>query len=293
MNFLVQAFDITLNFRDINMKLFSAVIIIFVFSQFNNATVGENYYRNNSSRRTISSIPLPNGYTRTKSPRGTFASWLRNLPLKRHGSPVLLFNGRLKGNQNAHYAVINMSVGKRDLQQCADAIMRLRAEYLFRKGAYKKIKFNFTSGDPFPFKKWARGYRPVISGNSVRWKKKAGKDYSYKNFKKYLTFLFIYAGTASLSKEMKKTSMRNMRIGDIFIQGGFPGHAVIIIDMAYNPETGSKLFMLAQSYMPAQEIHVLRNPSSRNPGPWYSTKFRGKLHTPEWTFRKRNLKRFR
>ena len=30
---------------------------------------------------------------------------------------------------------------------------------------------------------------------------------------------------------MESVVMQNMKIGDVFIQGGFPGHAVIVVDM--------------------------------------------------------------
>ncbi|MFC1669704.1 DUF4846 domain-containing protein [Spirochaetota bacterium] len=247
----------------------------------------------NNYSKIIAHIPLPDGYIRVKSKKNSFAHWLRTLPLKKAGSPVKLFNGTMKENQDAHYAVVQMSVGKRNLQQCADAIMRLRAEYLFFKRKYKNIKFSFTSGDLFPFVKWAAGYRPIIRSNNVRWKKKAARDFSYKNLKRYLAFLFIYAGTASLSREMIKVNIKNINIGNVFIQGGFPGHAVIIVDMAYNIHNGTKIFLLAQSYMPAQEIHILKNPSSRQLSPWYKSRFRGKLLTPEWDFRKSHLKKFK
>ena len=50
----------------------------------------------------------------------------------------------------------------------------------------------------------------------------------------------------------------SMQIGDVLIQGGSPGHAVIVVDMAENPATGEKLYLLAQSYMPAQDIQWRR-----------------------------------
>ena len=51
-----------------------------------------------------------------------------------------------------------------------------------------------------------------------------------------------------------------MQIGDVLIQGGSPGHAVIVVDMAENPATGEKLYLLAQSYMPAQDIQSAGEP---------------------------------
>ncbi len=53
-----------------------------------------------------------------------------------------------------------------------------------------------------------------------------------------------------------------------------------------------KIFLLAQSYMPAQDIHILRNPDDEDLSPWYSVDFGEKLHTPEWIFTKKELCRF-
>jgi len=83
-----------------------------------------------------------------------------------------------------------------------------------------------------------------------------------------------------------------MQIGDVFIQGGSPGHCAIVVDMAENTTTGERLFMLAQSYMPAQEIHILKNLENHEISPWYPLDFSGVLATPEWTFQADDLKRF-
>nr|WP_294859370.1 DUF4846 domain-containing protein [uncultured Fluviicola sp.] len=100
-----------------------------------------------TSGTTISTRFLPpDGYERKSADSSSFGFYLRNLPLKKHGSAVHLYNGSLKGNQSAHVAVINMSVGSRDLQQCADAVMRLRGEYLFHNKLYSDIHFRFVSG---------------------------------------------------------------------------------------------------------------------------------------------------
>jgi hypothetical protein len=83
-----------------------------------------------------------------------------------------------------------------------------------------------------------------------------------------------------------------MEIGDVFIQGGSPGHAVIVVDMCEKKATGEKKFLLAQSYMPAQELQILSNPNSTNGSPWYDLSFERLLKTPEWTLEHGSLKRF-
>ncbi|MBN2610182.1 MAG: hypothetical protein JXB00_01355, partial [Bacteroidales bacterium] len=55
----------------------------------------------------------------------------------------------------------------------------------------------------------------------------------------------------------------------------------------------NKVFLLAQSYMPAQDIQILKNPNDKSISPWYSLDFEGDLITPEWTFKKTDLKRFK
>lgn len=73
------------------------------------------------------------------------------------------------------------------------------------------------------------------------------------------------------------------------------GHAVIVVDVAIYPQTGKKVFLLTQSYMPAQQIQILVNPANRGLSPWYelSDNDEGKLYTPEWVFEKKDLKRFK
>ncbi len=82
----------------------------------------------------------------------------------------------------------------------------------------------------------------------------------------------------------------DIQIGDVFIQKGRPyGHAVIVLDVAVNPISSEREFILAQSFMPAQETQVLINPS--NGGVWYSIKSEI-INTPEWTFGWNDLRRF-
>lgn len=236
-------------------------------------------------------IDVPEGYERIAAEEGSFGDYLRNLPLKPHGSPVLYFNGDIK-TAEVHAAVLDIDVGDRDLQQCADAAMRLRAEYLYSKGEFERIQFNFTNGFKVEYSKWMQGYRVAVNGNKTSWVKKSSQTSEYQSFRKYLDVVFAYAGTASLAKELNAIAIDDMQIGDVFIKGGSPGHCVIVVDMAKNKETGEKLFLLAQSYMPAQDIHILKNPHNDDGDPWYSLKAGEELDTPEWDFSAGQLMRF-
>lgn len=231
----------------------------------------------------------PAGYNRLPYPDSSFATWVRWLPVKLAQTPVRLYNGELKANQNAHAAVLDIDVGTRDLQQCADAVIRLRAEYLYTTRKLNDIQFHFTNGFLFDYKTWAAGRRVKVEGNKTRWVEGAAADSSYTNLKSYLIMAFSYCGSLSLSKELKPVSVSEIMPGDVFIQGGSPGHAVIVVDVVENID-GKKMFLLAQSYMPAQDIHVLRNPSGNSA--WYPEDFGEYLETPEWRFRRSDLKRF-
>src|SRR6476661_6210397 len=46
-----------------------------------------------------------------------------------------------KCDQGDQFAVVDLSVGNKDLQQCADVIMRIRAEYFYAMKHFDRIKF--------------------------------------------------------------------------------------------------------------------------------------------------------
>ncbi len=246
----------------------------------------------NDSNSIENRIPSPERFHRVETETGSFTHWLRNLPLKDKDAKVFLFNGQKKANQNAHHAVVNIDTGDKDLQQCADAIIRLRSEYLFSQNRMDDISFKFTSGDNASFRKWINGYRPVVNGNNVTWKNINRIDSSYASFRNYLDIVFIYCGTYSLSKELISVDETTETLpGDVFIQGGFPGHAILVIDVVLDNK-GNRLCLLGQGFTPAQDIHILKNPNNPELSPWYDTNFGNRLKTPEWTFKKTDLKRF-
>ena len=210
---------------------------------------------------TIKAIPPPEGYERITLAQKSFGEWLRAIDLKKDDR-VYLYDGSLKKNQSAQFAVLDIPVGKKDLQQCADAVMRLRAEYLFDQGRYSEIVFRDNNDDPYAWN---------------------GKD-NKQTFDHYLQTVFGMCGTASLEKQLKPVNdWHEIQPGDVFIKGGFPGHTMIVADVAINKE-GKKIFMLAQSFMPAQDIHIVKNPMNEKISPWYEETTAGDIVTPEWVF---------
>ena len=194
---------------------------------------------------SIKKIPPPAGFHRIACPSHSFASWLENIPLKKNDT-VFLYNGRPKSNQTAQYAVLDIPIGNKDLQQCADAVMRLRAMWLHEEGRDAEIHFEDNNGKSFRF----------TSSNSAL------------KFDSYLQTVFNSCGTLSLEKQLRPKQITKLEIGDVFIRGGSPGHAMIVVEKAIN-EKGQVVYMLAQSYMPAQDIHIVRNAARPEFGPWY------------------------
>jgi len=244
------------------------------------------------AQQKVIDIPLPAGYIRLAQPANSYGTYLRNLALHPDGT-VYLYNGEKKRNQRAQYAVLDMDIGNKDLQQCADAVIRLRAEYLYRTGKYSEITFVFTNGYRCDYVHYAEGFRLVMNGKQFRWQHQQAKNYSYATFRHYLDLVFSYAGTRSLYAQLKAIPMSGIQPGAVLVQKGDPyGHAVTVMDMAYHPVTKDTIFLLSQSYMPAQSIHILKNPREGVLSPWYSTRAGGPIETPEWTFYKQDLKRF-
>ena len=61
----------------------------------------------------------------------------------------------------------------------------------------------------------------------------------------------MYAGSYSLGRDLAPvTELTEMQIGDMFIDGGFPGHVVIVVDMAVDTAGGDRVYLLAQGFHP-------------------------------------------
>lgn len=216
-----------------------------------------------------------------------FGAWLRKLPTKPGRPPVHLHDGRKKGRQDVHALVLDLDVGTQDLQQCADAVIRLRAEYLWAAGRSDEVCFRFTSGHPAWWRDHAAGRRPRIQGQRVALEQVAASDKGRGNFRRYLDLVFTYAGTRSLARELRPVKETEVRPGDVWLQAGSPGHAVLVVDVARSQER--TYLLLAQSYMPAQEVHVLKAPDG---GVWFELRPDQGLRTPEWDFGPSDLYRF-
>lgn len=217
--------------------------------------------------KTVEDIPVPEGFQRVKA--HSFGEWLRRRPLKKDRQ-VYLYNGRLKTNQQAQFAVLDIPIGARDLQQCADAVMRLRAEYFFEQGQFDQIVFRDNAHRAYPFK----------------------PPYTKARLERYLEQVYAACGTLSLEASLKPVGRNSNSLpGDVWIHGGSPGHAAIMLDLARD-QKGRLVALIANSYMPAQSIHIVRNIQQENLSPWILIEDRRGVLLPEWQFYAGELRRF-
>lgn len=265
-----------------------ALLLIACTSQ--KQTNENNNYINIKGKTLETRINVPAGYFREKVDDLSLTSYLRNFALKDDDANVYLYNGKKKRNQASHIAIMDLPLENKDLQQCADSIMRVYAQYFYETKQYERISFHFVSGFEANYVKWREGYSIKVNGNNVTWYKTNEDHTTDESFINYLHMVFSYASTLSLEQESSAIDIKDIQTGDIFIKGGSPGHTVMIVDVCVN-DKGEKAYLLAQGYMPAQQFEILRNPLHEE-DPWYYThEFSYPLKTPEYTFEKDSLKR--
>ncbi|MBI4700295.1 MAG: hypothetical protein HY744_03850 [Deltaproteobacteria bacterium] len=225
-------------------------------------------------------FPPPPGYARVPLEPESFGAWLRRLPLAPPGTPVRAYDGELlrPGDGEHVAAVATLDVSPADLQQCADAVMRLHAEWSWSRGR-PEVSYRAASGTPLPFARWAQGERPVLHGSRLDWEPQARASRDYRSFRKYLDAVFGWANTVSLARQAKPVALDELRPGDFFILPGNPGHGVLVLDLARAAD-GRRAVLLGQSYMPAQSFHVIR--PSRAESWFVLDEQAGGVQTPFW-----------
>jgi hypothetical protein len=236
---------------------------------------------------------MPAGYERISIEDASFAAYLRNLSLLPDGAPVKYYDGSEKRNNEIYTAVAAIDIGFEDLQRASEICIRLRGEYLFESQQYRKIAFTISTHERISYVNWVEGLKITIEGKPY-WTKSPTEADRYRTFRRYLEFIYTYAHIETLLDDVQRASLYDIQPGDMFIQATRPGHVVMVVDVAESRETGDRIFLLAQSYKPAQSFHVLLNPGDANLSPWYSiSAIDDKITTPEFIFYKRDLRRFR
>ena len=257
------------------------------------AVIANKSYINKEGNVIKDRVIVPEGFSRVVYDEGSFQNYLRNYNLKPFGAKVINYDGSNYFNQSGHIGVLDISVPSNGLQQCADALIRIRSEYLWSKNQKGNIGFNFTSGHYCSWKDYAEGHRPKVNGSKVTFSKTASPDSSKENFYNYLNLIYMYSGTLSLYAELPKvSSIKDLTIGDMLIKGGSPGHVVMIADIIQN-QKGDRRFLLLQGNTPAQSVHVLKNLDDTSISPWYELKLDKRIDIPGYTFYNSKFVRFK
>lgn len=197
----------------------------------------------------LGDIPLLKGFVRQPAPEGSYAHFLRQLPIKKRGAWVRLYRGRPDRHLRLSAGVIDKNLLSNS-EQCANVPMRLLAEYLWSKGRYQEIVFHDNPG------------------NELRYQGADKKE----DLEDYLRQVFDWCNTSSLVNETIPCDLSQVQPGDVFVYtaGSRPGqrygHAMMVADVAHD-DKGRTALMLIEGNTPARHIHIVRQ---RNPlrNPW-------------------------
>lgn len=206
--------------------------------------------------RTVEQIATPAGFTRVPLEDGTFGDWLRGLELEPVDTPVRMWDGRESLNQRWHERVVRLSILSR-WQECADSVIRLRAEWATQHGT-----FRFHGSDL-----WYGMSRAA--------------------FERGLRGLFATTGTYNLEHELARPA--DLQVGDVLVFGGSPGHAVLVMDEARDPQ-GRRVVLLGNGFMPARSFYLVRTGGS----PWHRVEDldAGMRVEPGYQFTWKHVRRF-
>ena len=206
---------------------------------------------NPAGRKTIGEITSPMGFQRVEVEPGSFGAYLREFPLQGRGSHMKYYDGSLAYGQYFGYAVLDLPMISEN-EQCCDAVQRMRSEYLFSKGRYSDIHFeSFQNG-------------------TMRYR--GGAD--HEALHKYLRKVYGASNTSTLRHELTKKPFAEIAPGDVLVyeadRNHSVGHAVLVVDVAVNPNDGRKAIMVAESSMPALSMHIVRDILHPVRSPWVS-----------------------
>ena len=249
------------------------------------------HYINTAGTTLETRFTLPAGYERIPVGKNSYAYFLRRLRMLPYSAT---YNNDLP--ENHQVSMLNLPLMdniEQDIQfQDIHLCVRLRGEYLFSREQYDKIAFSIAVKRIF-YIEWAKGLELVINDKRHWTQQKYGID-RLGTFQNYLFFIFYHSNINTILLDTQPIPINDIMPGDMFIQAGFPGAAVMVLDVAANSATGDRIFLLAGIYKSLQTVYVLVNPKEAWSGsPWYSIKAgKEKVVTPNFVFYKTDLRRF-
>jgi len=224
------------------------------------------------SQSKIRDIPLPSTiYKRIQVKTGSFAEWLRNLPLLKPGSDVQNYRGGIfkTGLDTAVAYVVDLDIKGRRLEQCMDILVRLHAEYLWENKRVKNLKLPLPGGYWLKWEDWRNGFRPVFKGIDVDMHKSSQFDSTHRTYQLFLNTVYSEAHTQQFYHAYQRLDRLTVEIGDIIIRKGTKGHAVMVVDMAKNDQE-ELIVLIGTGDTPACQFFLLNHKKDRN---WIPLKF--------------------
>lgn len=197
-------------------------------------------------QNTVSTLGLPEGYTREQTETGSYAHFVQHLPV-RLGKQVETVRGMRTYTDMLAVIDLPLLFPNQDLEQCADWAMRLWAAYHRQNDRLDHLYLFNYSGKPVYFKGQSRSYRS------------------------FLQWAFAYSNSHSLKQGAVRVEANDLRPGDMLVQNetGGIGHVSVILDMCRNAG-GNTLYRIGFSYMPAQEMRVLKAPRGYGESGWFT-----------------------
>ncbi len=248
-------------------RLFIVIILYFV------STAIPDYV---CAQSTIGNIALPSDtYHRIQISEDSFAAMLRNLPLKSPGSDVLNYRGGIfkSGKDTSVAFVVDLDIRGRRLEQCMDILVRLYAQYIWRRNLVDHFKLPLPGGYWLSWKDWEAGFRPVFKGIDISMRKLSDFDDSYHSYQSYLNTIYAESHTQQFYHALQSLKGEEVQIGDIIIRKGTKGHAIMIVDLAMN-KRGEMIALIANGDTPACEFFLLNHKKDR---PWIPLDFKAEF----------------
>ena len=235
-----------------------------------------------------------------------YSNFLRQFPLKENNI-VKFYDGNPFEEDKTNYdiwdAVFDYDLGTHKYHECADSVIYLYSKYNWVAKNYKNLEFHTKLGTSLKYNDYLNGvkYKGVKNKENNEWidlkndwTNPKPRLNNLKNFEAWLKIVFGWANTYSIDEYNSiKINILDMRPGDFFVRS-YPdsvGHAINVVDVVVNLTNNKKMYMLSQSFQPAQETHILINP--QNGSVWYTLDEFKDIDTPEYLFTVNELKRFK
>lgn len=202
-------------------------------------------------------IAPPDGFRRVMVPDGSFADWLRYLPVLPVGAPVCAAGGRtlLAGDAPELAAVIALAPNTEALGS-AGMMLRLRAEYAWHANRLERLAFHFETGQRMSWQAWASGIRALNGSDGVRFEKTGTESDDRESFCAWMETQLQFTSCASLLDDTRPIGDGTIATGDVFLVNGRKGHAMMVLDVAVSDD-GDVAVLLGGGGTPARSLHVL------------------------------------